>query len=71
MADERIVLIGWEAIDQIIDDEWDGLTPAMRSAVHSLREYTRAMGNRLQQLRERITYLEANGSASAPSEENT
>lgn len=60
MADEpRIVLIGWDAIDQIVADEWDGMSPALQSAVHSLREYTRAMGNRIRQQREHVAQLEA------------
>lgn len=58
MSEERrLVLITWEAIDQIVDDEWDDLSPSMQSAVHSLREYTRGMGNTLKDYSERLASL--------------
>jgi hypothetical protein len=39
----RVVLLTWEGIDAVIADEWDSMPPALRSACHSLREYTREL----------------------------
>ena len=50
MGDERLVLLTLKAADQIVADEWGCMTPALRSAVHSIREHTQAMGDRLGEL---------------------